>query len=83
MATASPTRNSRAQTRSYQRWTAVLICVIVAELGAAVWIEETTRGSELVTTGLPVGAILTGAAIFGILVSLVVFRAPHDGQTEL
>lgn len=34
-------------------------------------------------SGLSVSSILGGSALIGLLVSLVVFRAPHDGNLEL
>ncbi len=77
-----PTKQRRA--RFYERWVAILAFVILGEVGLA----EQLAGAQASTTqlagaGLPVGPILIGASIVGIVVSLVIFRTPHDGQTEL
>lgn len=68
----------------YERWMAVLAFLILGEVGIAYQISDARiANSQLATAGPPVGAILVGASIIGILVSLVIFRTPHDGQTEL
>jgi hypothetical protein len=72
-----------SQLRFYQRWTAIGICLVVGEVALALWFDELVTTSSLTQTGLPVSTILGTAAILGILASLVIFRTPHDGQTEL
>lgn len=68
----------------YERWVAVLGFLILGEVGLAQQLAGTrATADQLASAGLPVGTILIGASVVGILVSLVIFRTPHDGQAEL
>ena len=67
----------------YQRWTAVLAFVIIGQVAISFRIGELKQAEELVSAGIPVSGALAFASIVGIIMSLIIFRTPHDGQTEL
>jgi len=77
-----PTKKHRES--FYERWMAILGFLILGEIGIAYQVADMQSATaKLVQAGLPVGAVLIGASIIGIVVSFVIFRTPHDGQTEL
>lgn len=63
----------------------IIVASFVVLGGFAVWfrIQETQAASELAQSGIPVSAALGTAAILGLIVSVIIFRTPHDGSTEL
>jgi len=76
------TMSSKQRTKVMQRlvfgvWVAVGIFAVYE------WFQEKASGPELAQAGIPVSAALAVAAVIGIVASIIIFRTPTDGSTEL
>ena len=69
--------------RQLQKWCTIGTFIILGGFDIYLWIDQLRNPSALAEAGLPVAAILGFATILGLVVSFIVFRTPHDGETEL
>jgi len=59
------------------------VWVLVGIFAGYEWYLEKTAAVGLAEAGIPVSAALAVAAVVGIVASLIIFRGPNDGNTEL
>ncbi len=67
-----------------ERWT--IVVSFVSLFGIAAWFtyqQIRASGGQLLQSGPPVGIALGIAAVIGLIASLIIYRTPHDGSTEL